>query len=461
MTTEPLPEDSVPTWYVNLAVRWSDLDPDSRLLMLVLSDIADNATAQIPPQREPSTKQLMRETGRGKDLVIDRRRKLQEAGWLELTYPSAVEMARHGSIRYRLLVPADAEPPDIARPVPGQPAPRRTAGRRGGPGSAGTTPDAEGAMGTGADRTDLAGSAGTTPGADGGVGGSDPGRDGGNPGRGRQDRPRGVGGNDPAGSMGPTPSLDVPNDVPDGFEKPPSADGDPVAERRNRLAVAEELEQLFWARYGTSSAQPRGAIRSVIITAIVDNEVPRYRCAKALDVLGARGKQITRDSLTAQLGSMAPVNPRPLVEPEPNEEPAWARRARYCTVHGHETTQLTPAGLCPNCAGDSRARAWGAKADTDPGPPEPSLGALLLDHGGRHEVEMSRTEALAQQSRDRTYLEYLPDADHWRDLADEHLDAQHPNDDPDFVPHPGAVDAVAAELHRRWRRQARTENGDT
>lgn len=457
MSTEPLPEDTVPTWYVNLAVRWSTtLDADTKLLLLVLSDIADNLTAQIPPQREPSTAQLMRETSRGKDTVIDRRKKAEAAGWLRLERPSAAAMARHEPIGYQLLVPEGAEPPGIARPVLGEPSPRRTGGRRPGPGSATATPDSGSGTGTDGRRTARPGSAGATPGAEFGVGRSDPATSG----RGRRERPPGVDGSDRAGSTGATPSFDVPSDGHDGFEKPSAAAADPAADRAARLAIAEELEQLFHARYGTSSAQPRGAVRSVIITAVVDKKVPRLKCARALDTLGVRGKQITRDSLTAQLGSMTPTNPRPLVEPEPDEEPAWARRGRYCTVRGHETTQLTPAGLCPNCAGDSRARAWGPNAGADQ-PPEPSLGALLLDHGGGYEVEMSRTEALAQQSRDRTYLEFLPDADHWRDLADEYLDAQHPNDDPDFVPHPGAVDAVAAELHRRWRRQARAETEDS
>lgn len=217
---------------------------------------------------------------------------------------------------------------------------------------------------------------------------------------------------------------------------------------------------MFWDRYGATSAQRRGAVRSVITTAVADNSVPRDTCARALNLLAGAGKQITPETLTGQLRKMKARDFRPLIEGVV-DEPMFTPAGRYCTVRGHETTQLTPAGLCPNCAGDSRAKAWGAKTydeyeREDDQPPDPTIGALLLDHGGGHEIEMHPAEARAKHAVDLRYLEGLDNPEHWRDLADEYLDAQHPADDPDYEPNPNAVDAVAAELHRRWVRRART-----
>jgi hypothetical protein len=388
---------------VNLAVRASDLHAVSRHIMLTLSDIADNGTSTIPPSRDISTSQLARETGWCEKTISRRRRELEEDGWIILERPTAADRARHITIKYRLAVPVGAEAPAAA--LRGE----RESGR-----SEGTlVPSGQ------SDRGD--------------------------PKSGRE------GTQSPVARGTRVPSIDkddVPTDVPD-FEKPPPAGADPAADRAARLAIAEDLEQRFHLRYGTSSAQRRGAVRDVIITAIADNCVPRLKCARALDILGARGRQITRDSLTAQLGAMTVTDPRPLVEPRPGEEePAWARRGRYCTVPGHETTQLTPSGLCTNCAADSRAAAWSVPADHDDQPATPTLGALLLDHGGDHEIEMTRDEARVQQTRARAYVTRLPDPDRWRQLATERLLARYP-DAPGYAPNADAVELVAAELHRR------------
>ena len=93
-------------WKVNRAVRASDLPAFSRLIMMVLSDIADTGTAELPPGRNPSTAQLARETGiQSLTSVRKHRVALEKAGWILYTPPTVEQQARHKPGTYKLRVP--------------------------------------------------------------------------------------------------------------------------------------------------------------------------------------------------------------------------------------------------------------------------------------------------------------------------------------------------------------------
>jgi hypothetical protein len=95
-------------WKVNRAVRAAPAEvlPSAQtLIMLVLSDIADAGTAQLPPSKNPSTARLAFETGLGVSTVKKHRAALQAAGWIEYRPPTLEQQKRHESGTYRLRVP--------------------------------------------------------------------------------------------------------------------------------------------------------------------------------------------------------------------------------------------------------------------------------------------------------------------------------------------------------------------
>lgn len=93
-------------WKVNRAVRASTTLPaPARLIMLVLSDIADAGTAELPPSKNPSTAQLARETGISVSTVKKYRTALEAAGWIEYKRPTLEQQKRHESGTYKLRVP--------------------------------------------------------------------------------------------------------------------------------------------------------------------------------------------------------------------------------------------------------------------------------------------------------------------------------------------------------------------
>lgn len=94
-------------WRVNRAVRASDLAAPARLIMLVLSDMADSRTAEIPDVHTPSLAELAAQTGLNVATVKRHLAALEETGWVLRSRPSAVEKARHISTHYRLTVPSD------------------------------------------------------------------------------------------------------------------------------------------------------------------------------------------------------------------------------------------------------------------------------------------------------------------------------------------------------------------
>lgn len=90
---------------ITRAVRKSDLPSPSRLIMLVLADVADTGTAEIPPQRTPSVAVLSSETGLDRRTIQRHLDALDEAGWLSRVRPSAREQWFGHRVRYRLLLP--------------------------------------------------------------------------------------------------------------------------------------------------------------------------------------------------------------------------------------------------------------------------------------------------------------------------------------------------------------------
>ena len=104
-------------WKVNRAVRAAPADvlpSPQKLIMLVLSDIADAGTAQLPPSKNPSTARLAYETGLGVSTVKKHRAALQVAGWIEYKPPTLEQQKRHESGTYRLRVPEGHQAPSAS-----------------------------------------------------------------------------------------------------------------------------------------------------------------------------------------------------------------------------------------------------------------------------------------------------------------------------------------------------------
>lgn len=97
-------------WEINKAVRASALPAPSRLIMLVLSDIAEAGTAEIPEQYTPSLRVLAEETGLDRATIKRHLAGLETAGWVERSRPT-VEAARREGERtcYKLTLPVGAD----------------------------------------------------------------------------------------------------------------------------------------------------------------------------------------------------------------------------------------------------------------------------------------------------------------------------------------------------------------
>lgn len=96
-------------WRVNRAVRKSNLPSPARLIMFVLSDMADAKTGVIPEKKAPSLKELAEDTGYGESTVKEQLAGLEELGWVFRTRPDAHQQARHVSTGYRLAVGSPGE----------------------------------------------------------------------------------------------------------------------------------------------------------------------------------------------------------------------------------------------------------------------------------------------------------------------------------------------------------------
>lgn len=110
-------------WRVNMAVRRSNLPPAARLIMLVLSDMADAKTGVIPDRHSPSLADLARDTGHGESTVKAQLLILEQLGWVVRSRPDKRAQGRYASTGYRLQVGAKGEertPHKRARSKPSQ-----------------------------------------------------------------------------------------------------------------------------------------------------------------------------------------------------------------------------------------------------------------------------------------------------------------------------------------------------
>lgn len=340
----------VPTWRVNRAVRASDLEPPATLIMMVLSDIADNSTAEIPPQRTPSTKQLVAETRLGLSTVKRYRAALEEAGWIIVTRPTVAESRRGERLKYRLAIPAEGvhraheeRIQEIAQTIQDP-----TGGVQSGltPGFT-VDPPLDSPWTPGGSTADQVG----------------------------PERTQGGSTADPRWVHSGPHKEDVP-DVPD-FQKPPAGAGG----REQRFAIAEELFAGFVRLHGDRYAQRHQAIRAVIITAVADNAMDRDDAAGALHRLALAGKQITGDSLTAALARLRADREAHAAPPS-----APRRERRTCQVSAHSGVQLDAEGFCRACAIDAKAAR-----DEDDDPPE--LGRIPTARRALHAVPDPETRS--------------------------------------------------------------------
>jgi hypothetical protein len=96
-------------WRVNMAVRKSNLPSAARLVMFVLSDMADAKTGLIPMKHSPSLADLARETGLGQSTVKAQLASLEQMGWVRRSRPTGGERARHVPTYYQLMVGSPGE----------------------------------------------------------------------------------------------------------------------------------------------------------------------------------------------------------------------------------------------------------------------------------------------------------------------------------------------------------------
>lgn len=98
-------------WEINVALRTSGLPSPSRLIVLVLSDLADAQTGEVPEDRTPSLRELGEWTGLGKGPIADHLKLLEKHGWVIRTVPP-IDLARreHARTKYRLAVGEALDP---------------------------------------------------------------------------------------------------------------------------------------------------------------------------------------------------------------------------------------------------------------------------------------------------------------------------------------------------------------
>jgi hypothetical protein len=97
-------------WQVNTALRSSRLPPPSRLIMFVMSDLADSHSGIIISALTPSLRELAEWTGLGKATVKRHRDELIASGWLLYRAPSAADKARHKPGAYRIALGSEGSP---------------------------------------------------------------------------------------------------------------------------------------------------------------------------------------------------------------------------------------------------------------------------------------------------------------------------------------------------------------
>lgn len=105
-------------WQVNKAVRASNLPSAARLVMLVLSDMAEVKGGYVPAKHSPSLADLARQTGLGESTVKAQLTVLEELGWVRRTRPSGAERARHQQTYYQLAVGSSGEERPVLKRKP-------------------------------------------------------------------------------------------------------------------------------------------------------------------------------------------------------------------------------------------------------------------------------------------------------------------------------------------------------
>lgn len=96
-------------WRINRAVRKSNLPAPARLIMFVLSDMADAKTGVIPEKMTPSLRVLAQEAGLGESTVKEQLLVLEQLGWVLRERPDGERQARHGSTGYQLQIGSAGE----------------------------------------------------------------------------------------------------------------------------------------------------------------------------------------------------------------------------------------------------------------------------------------------------------------------------------------------------------------
>lgn len=265
-------------WRVNMAVRASNLPPAARLVMLVLSDMADARTGVIPDKHCPSLASLARDTGHGESTVKAQLAELERLGWVIRIRPNAHERARHVPTRYRIQVgSAGDERPVLKRKPRARSKPSETAFE-----------GQEQAIAEGQELTDRG------PGASSSRARSKPSYI-------KEDDH-----NDPydlfAADAAPAGDVEPPEPRPRKRSgatrkaaKPKTPD--PLGD------IAQELTVAFVEAHGKTNAQPFAAIRGVAKATLARN-VPRDVLAAAMDAVADNGFPISGATLTVELNRM-------------------------------------------------------------------------------------------------------------------------------------------------------------
>jgi len=282
-------------WRVNRGVRASNLPPAARLIMFVLSDMADAKTGMVPLKQTPSLADLARETGHGESTVKEQLAVLEELGWVKRSRPNASERARHVPTYYQVAV---GSPGKERAPLKRKPRARSKPSDE--------TPEGQ----------ELAIGEGREIALE-------------NESEGQELANRGPGANDSRARSWPSYLKD--DDLYDHDDQKLAADAAPIddaevvfegelipppktAPKRSRKAskpkppdpfgdIAQELTEAFFERHKGRTAQKFPAVRGVVKTAL-EGGVPRNVVAHAMNAVMDSGWAISEKTLTNELSRM-------------------------------------------------------------------------------------------------------------------------------------------------------------
>lgn len=276
-------------WQVNRAVRNSNLPSTARLIMFVLSDMADVRTGVIPESKKLPLRILAKETGLGESTVKTQLALLERLGWVIRSRPTAGEQARHAATDYRIQVGRAGEERGPHKRKPGarsKPPKSETEGQEQAPGGGQEiAPEIE----SGGQEQAVRGPGDSSSGA--------------------RSKPPYIKDDDPYDQNNegapdvappPAPSLELPEQRKrsGGTRKTAKAkDPDPIDD------AAQELTVAFFDRYKGRNVQPFPAVRGVVKSALKDG-VPRDVLARAMDSVVTNGFAISGSTLSVELTRM-------------------------------------------------------------------------------------------------------------------------------------------------------------